>query len=208
MKLLWDVPLDPAGIVAELDDGTEVRIRPAHASDRDELVAAFDRFSERSRYLRFFSPMPTLREPYLTSLTDIDPSRQLAWAVFDPNAASETGGESGLAIASARLFLDPDEPTAEATLAVVDDYQRRGIGRFLIDLLLSTAAIQELTSIHFDVLAQNRGMRKVLASYDASAAAVPDDPTIVRYTLIVPAIDELDPTAGALYELLRMIPPS
>jgi GNAT superfamily N-acetyltransferase len=202
MRFQWDLPLDPAGVVARLPDGLEVRIRPGTASDRDELLAAFDRFSEQSRYQRFFGPMPRLREPVLERLLDLDPERQLAWGIFDPTQDSETEGESGLAIATARLFVDSDGRSAEASLAVVDDYQRRGLGRFLLELLVSTAAVQGLESIRFEVLAQNRGMRRLLEATGADAASAPGDRSIVVYTMDVPT-EGVDLTAGALYHLLR-----
>lgn len=202
MKLHWDLPLDPAGIVVRLPQGDEVRIRPGSGSDRDELVAAFERFSERSRYQRFFGPMPRLREPVLERLLDLDPERQLAWGVFDPSRPSDTEGASGLGIATARLFVDADGRAAEASLAVVDEYQRRGLGRFLLELLVSTAAVQGIESIRFEVLVQNRGMRRLLEDAGADAAPAPGDRSIIVYTLAV-SPDDVDPTAGALYHLLR-----
>lgn len=202
MRFHWDLPLDPAGVVAVLPDGLQVRIRPGTAGDRDELIAAFERFSEQSRYQRFFGPMPRLREPVLERLLDLDPERQLAWGIFDPTRRSETDGRSGLAIATARLFVDADGRGAEASLAVVDDYQRRGLGRFLLELLVSTAAIQGIESIRFEVLAQNRAMRALLEQVGADAAPAPGDRSIIIYTLpVYPA--ETDLTAGALYHLLR-----
>ena len=204
MRFQWDLPLDPAGVVVRLPMGDEVRVRPGRPTDRDELLAAFERFSDRSRHLRFFGPMPVLREPVLERLLDVTPDRQLAWGVFDPTRDSETSGDSGLAIASARLFIDEDGRGAEASLAVVDDYQRRGLGRFLVELLRSTAAIQQLESIRFDVLAENRGMRKLLESFGADAETDPEDRTVIVFTLPVSA-DDVDPTAGALYHLLRAV---
>lgn len=203
MKLVWDLPLDPAGIVVELDGGTRARIRPGRRGDGDALRAAFERFSEESRYFRFFTPTPRMTSQAEENLTAVDDHRQFAWGVFDPDRASEVGDESGFAIAAARLFVDASEPSvAEATLAVVDDYQGRGLGGLLMELLISTAAILELGTVRFDVLAENRAMRSVLRRLGAVGAAIPDDRSIIRYDLSVPD-GEVDPTIGALYVLLR-----
>ena len=203
MKLVWDLPLERAGIDVELADGTRVRIRPGRPGDGPALRSAFERFSEASRYYRFFTPTPRLTERTEQNLTAVDDSRQFAWGVFDPTVPSEVGDDSGLAVAAARLFVDPAEPrVAEATLAVVDDYQGRGLGGLLMELLISTAAILELETVRFDVLAENRPMRSVLHRLGATGDALEDDSTIVRYELPVPP-GEVDPTVGALYVLLR-----
>ena len=203
MKLVWDLPLDPAGIVVELDGGVRARVRPGRPGDGPALRRAFERFSEVSRYYRFFTPTPRMTTQAEENLTAVDDHRQFAWGVFDPDRASEVGDESGFAIAAARLFVDKSEPSvAEATLAVVDDYQGRGLGGLLMELLISTAAILELETVRFDVLAENRPMRSVLKRLGASGAALPDDRSIIRYDLAVPE-GEVDPTIGALYVLLR-----
>ncbi|MEM9468092.1 MAG: GNAT family N-acetyltransferase [Actinomycetota bacterium] len=203
MKLVWDLPLDPAGVVVELDDDVRARIRPGRPGDGPALRGAFERFSEESRYYRFFTPTPRMTPQAEESLTAVDDHTQYAWGVFDPDQPSEVGDESGLAIAAARLFIDANEPTiAEATLAVVDEYQGRGLGGLLMELLISTAAILELETVRFDVLYNNRPMRGVLSRLGATGAALPDDRSIIRYDLPVPT-GEVDPTIGALYVLLR-----
>ena len=206
VRPVWDLPLSPTGIELELDTGQHVRIRPISAADRNGLLAAFDRFSPESRYFRFFSPTPVLGERLVEALTDIDDTTQLAWAVFDPALPSEVGDGSGLVIASARLFIDEDDATvAEATLAVVDDYQRRGLGRFLIELLVATAADNDIETVRLEVLHQNRGMRALLSKLGASAHRLPDDPSIIDYRLPVPELPADALPAGALYALLRRL---
>ena len=206
MKPVWDLPLDPSGIEVELDNGTHVRIRPGRPDDRAALMEAFERFSDTSRYYRFFSAKPKLSDSLATSLSQVDDEHQLAWAVFDPDKPSAVGDDSGLAIASARLFVSADEPgVAEGTLAIVDDYQGRGLGRFMIELLISTAAIDNIGTVRFEVLASNRAMRGLLGKVGAHGQALPDDPTVVRYDMPVPSLDDVDPTVGALYVLLRRV---
>lgn len=207
MKLTWNLPLDPAGMLVALGDGSEVRIRPGRTGDGEALRHAFERFSEESRYFRFFTPTPRLSEATEAALTAVDDHKQFAWGVFDPARPSEVGDESGLAIAAARLYIDADDPSsAEATLAVVDEYHGRGLGSLLMELLISTAAVLGLDSVVFDVLADNRPMRGVLKKLGASGKALPDDRSVIRYTLPVPE-GETDPTIGALYVLLRAAGP-
>ncbi len=204
MHPVWDLPPDPDGIEVELDNGMRVRIRPGRATDRDALLKAFERMSPESRYMRFFGSMPAMSEAMATALSDVDDRQQLAWVVADPSKPSEVGDQSGLAIASARLFRESDDADwAEATLAIVDDYQKRGLGRFLLELIVGTALRRGIETIRFDVLAVNRPMRALLGRIGAAGAALPDDRSIIRYELAVPPDEDLDPTVGALYVLLR-----
>ena len=109
-------------------------------------------------------------------------------------------------IASARLFVDDDDPeVAEATLAIVDDYQSRGLGRFLMELLVATAADTGIETVRFEVLHQNRGMRALLAKVGATAQRIPGDATVLDYRLPVPELPPDALPAGALYALLRHV---
>ncbi len=204
MKPVWDLPLTPAGLLVELDSGARVRVRPGRSTDREALLAAFDQFSDESRYMRFFSPRPSLTPAMVETFTEIDDVHQFAWAVFDPDEPSLVGDVSGLAIASARLFVDPDGSGVEATLAVIDSYQRKGLGRFLIELLTSTASIFGFDEIRFEVLHENHSMRTLLSKVGATAHPVPEDRSVVDYRLAVPDGDEIDVPMGAVYALLRL----
>lgn len=206
MKPVWDLPLEAHGIDVELHGGQLVRIRPGRPTDREALLAAFERFSDESRYLRFFGGMARLPEGVVDSLTDVDHHERIVWAVFDPAQPSQVGDDSGLAVATARLFVDPlDRSSAEATMAVVDDYQRRGLGHFLLELLVSTADIFGIETLRFEVLSENRGMRRLLGRSGATGTRLPDDPSVIEYRLDLRELADIDPTAGALYEVLRML---
>lgn len=204
MRPVWDLPLSPVGLLVELDTGERVCIRPVAATDKPALLAAFERFSEESRYMRFFGPRPRLGDDMASRLTHIDHVGHLAWAVFDPQRPSEVGDGSGLAIAVARIIADVDDPTvAECALAVVDEYQKRGLGRFLIELALATAAGTDVEVLRFEVLRSNPGMRHLLSNLRATSHDVEGDPSVIEYRLDVPSLDQVRVPAGALYALLR-----
>jgi len=201
---VWDLPLQPAGIMVILANGDEMRIRPVRVTDGPALEAAYQRLSEESRYFRFFSARSKLGAGLVASLTDIDHTTHFAWGVFDPSKPSEVGDESGLTVAAARLIRDDDPTSAEAALTVVDDYQGRGVGRFLIELLTATAADVGAKTLRFEILRQNRAMTALIAGMGAEAFDIPGDRTVVEYRLTVPDASEIDVPAGALYELLRL----
>lgn len=203
MQPVWELPLHPAGILIALPSGSQVRIRPIRTTDRAALQGAYQRLSEESRYLRFFSARSQLSESLIDSLTNIDHTTHFAWGVFDPTQPSEASDDSGLTVGTARLIRDKDASSAEAALAVVDDYQGQGIGRFLIELLAATAADIGADLLRFEILRQNRGMIGLISGMGATGFDVPGDRSVVEYRLTVPKAEDTAVPAGALYELLR-----
>jgi len=200
---IWELPLQAAGIEVELPKGGRMRIRPVRTTDGPLLEDAYERMSEESRYLRFFSARSKLGPRLIETLTNIDHENHFAWGVFDPEHESALGDASGLAVGSARLIRDDDPTSAEAALAVVDAYQGRGIGRFLIELLAATAADVGAKTLRFEILRQNRGMIGLISGMGATGHAVPGDRSVVEYRLTVPDADQTAVPAGALYALLR-----
>ncbi|MFT4988410.1 MAG: GNAT superfamily N-acetyltransferase [Acidimicrobiales bacterium] len=203
MQPVWDLPLTSAGIVIQLENGGRVRIRPARPSDDDGIKAGFARLSEESRYNRFFNARSQLSDSLATSLTDIDHTNHFAWGVFDPDQPSEVGDESGFGVAAARLIRDKGSTSAEAALTVTDDYQGRGIGRFLMELLVATAADVGTDILRFEILRQNRPMISLAAGMGAEGFPIEGERSVVEYRLAVPAPSTAAVPAGALYELLR-----
>ena len=60
------------GAPVALRDGSHVRVRQAHRSDKDLLLRGFERLSPESRYRRFLAPMPQLTEAMVRYLTEVD----------------------------------------------------------------------------------------------------------------------------------------
>src|SRR5713101_5771313 len=114
-------------------DGTRLRMRLLRPSDRDLLVAGFEKLSPESRYRRFFAAMPRLPERALQRLLDTDGWNHVALGL-------ETIEDVPEGVAVARFFRLPDAPdTAEAAIAVVDHMQRRGLGKLLLAALADAA---------------------------------------------------------------------
>jgi GNAT superfamily N-acetyltransferase len=127
-------------------------------ADRVEVVAfdrtlagALERFflalSPRSRELRFLSPAMGTTPQQLRPLLDVDGMRHVAHlALVD-----------GAVVGEARFVrLGAGRATAELAIAVADDWQGRGVGRRLLDSLVSAAARRGVRRLTFDALAENR----------------------------------------------------
>jgi GNAT superfamily N-acetyltransferase len=115
-----------------LRDGTQLQVDPLSPEDRDELREGIEHLSPDSRYRRFFTPTTHVSTQQLTYLTTIDHRRHEALAAVDP--------DTGRGIAVARYVLAEDAPgTAEVALAVLDEWQGKGVGRTLLHRLAAVA---------------------------------------------------------------------
>src|SRR4051812_47426972 len=137
-----------------LSDGTTVHLRPIEPDDGDAIVALHSRFSERTRYLRYFSAYPRIPARDLHRFTHVDHHDREAFVV-------ELGGEL---IAVGRYErLGAGAPDAEVAFVVEDAHQGRGIGSVLIEHLVAAAQEEGITEFEADVLPENRTMLRVFA---------------------------------------------
>jgi nucleotide-binding universal stress UspA family protein len=135
-----------APLTARLRDGSSIDIRPITPQDRERLRAGFERLSPESRYRRFFGPMPSLSERDLAYLTDVDHHAHEALLGIDPR--------TGEGVAVAR-FVRTGPHTAEPAIAVIDDWQGRGVGSELLGALVRRAREEGIARFEAPVLATN-----------------------------------------------------
>ncbi|MFI6102027.1 GNAT family N-acetyltransferase [Lentzea sp. NPDC051213] len=133
-----------------------MRVTELNRDTAPEAVdAVFEGLSAQSRYLRFHAPTPRLTASARRVLVAVDGERHAA-------VCARIGGEP---IGIARL-IKTSECAAEIAVAVVDLWQRRGVGRRLLEALTEVAARLGVAELHGDVLPDNEGMlalvRKVL----------------------------------------------
>ena len=106
------------GAPVALRDGSHVRVRQAHRSDRELLLRGFERLGPESRYRRFLAPMPQLSEAMVRYLTEVDHHDHEAIVALD---------ETGEGIAVVRYVRGTERrDAAEFAVTVIDDWQRRG----------------------------------------------------------------------------------
>jgi GNAT superfamily N-acetyltransferase len=186
---------DPVSAVLSLDDGTIFEIKPVTADDKSLLMNGFERLSERSRYLRFLGPMPTLSRRQLAYLSELDHRDHVAIGLLD--------GPTPAAIGRWVRFDDQPED-ADVALTVVDDYQGRGVGRVVIQVLAAIARHRGIRWLHFDVLAENMAMLKVLDRM--GAVRTPNGPIVhalVDADMVAPPVGLIGDILGAVDEAAR-----
>lgn len=156
MPSTTDPPPTAEGVVA-LRDGSRVRVRPVRASDADLLRKGFERLSDRSRYQRFLAASPELSDAMVRYLTQVDHHDHEALVALD--AATDEG------VGVARYVRDLERPArAEAAVTVADDWQGRGVGTLLLELLTARAREEGVTSFTALMLATNTEMMDLLES--------------------------------------------
>jgi hypothetical protein len=67
-----------------LRDGRTAHIRPIRADDAELLVDFYSRVSDRSKYFRFFSPMPELSAKDVKRFTQVDHVTRVALVLLLP----------------------------------------------------------------------------------------------------------------------------
>ncbi|MET7399842.1 GNAT family N-acetyltransferase [Dactylosporangium sp. NPDC005572] len=150
MGIVNETPIRAADVL--LSDGTTVHLRPIRPDDADRIVALHGRFSERTRYMRYFSAYPRIPQRDLDRFVNVDHHDREAFVV-------EHAGEL---IAVGRYErLGAQSHQAEVAFVVEDAHQGRGIGSVLIEHLVAAAGTVGITEFEADVLPINQAMLRV-----------------------------------------------
>ncbi|MFI9529905.1 bifunctional acetate--CoA ligase family protein/GNAT family N-acetyltransferase [Micromonospora rosaria] len=139
-----------------LSDGTTVQLRQIRPEDGPGIVAMHSRFSERTRYLRYFSPYPRIPDRDLRRFVTVDHHDREAFVVLV--------GDEIVAVGRYER-LGPQAPEAEVAFVVEDAHQGRGIGSVLLEHLADAARRVGVTSFVAEVLPANGAMLRVFADF-------------------------------------------
>lgn len=157
---------------AVLGDGTAVTLRLVRPGDKELFLEAWERLSPESRYRRFLSPKLALTDAELRYLTELDHVDHLAIG-----AAVDRGGTTqGLGVARFVRVAGRSD-AADVAVTVVDDAQRKGLGRLLVSRLIAAARERGIERFVCDVLATNDPMRALIRSLAPGVTEVLDGPT-------------------------------
>jgi GNAT superfamily N-acetyltransferase len=104
-------------------------VRGLELADRDHVAAILEHLSWQSRVQRFLAPRPILSERDLSMITSVDGFNRAGAIAFAGDAP----------IGAAHYVRSADPEVAEIAIAVVDDWQRRGVGRLLVGDLRTRA---------------------------------------------------------------------
>jgi RimJ/RimL family protein N-acetyltransferase len=139
-----------------LADGADIVVRPIEPGDMHDLAIGVQRLSALSRFRRFRAPIDHLSPTQLTALTHVDHESHEAMVAFD--------AATGEGIGVARYVRSTDDPAqAEFTCAVLDRWQRRGVGTALVERLAARARAVGIERFTAQIVVGNEPARRLLA---------------------------------------------
>ncbi len=145
-----------------LADGTPLRIRPVLPQDKEDIAEGLSRLSVESRYRRFMAALSELSPERLKYLTEIDYVDHFALG------ALSLAHNPPLGVGIARYVRDPAKPeVAEPAVTVVDEFQRRGVGCLLLEMIMAVAVDNGVTHFRASLLADNHPMKQMFARHGA-----------------------------------------
>ncbi|MCM3893841.1 MULTISPECIES: bifunctional acetate--CoA ligase family protein/GNAT family N-acetyltransferase [Gordonia] len=160
----WDYPRHWIADVLASDGGV-VHLRPIVPDDADRVVRFHSGLSERTRYMRYFGPTPTLPPREVARMTTVDHHNRVAIVAVLGGEIIAIGIYEGLA-------ADGKPESAEVAFVVADEHQGRGLGPILLEHLAGAAAENGFTRFEAEVLSENPNMVAVFrdAGYQISRA--------------------------------------
>lgn len=140
-------------IPLKLADGTRLLVRPVLPGDSERTTQGPVEFSSETLYRRFQTPRaPT--PGLMRYLFEVDYINHFVWVVTT---------DSGDVVADARFVRDEgDGSTAEIAFTVGDEYQGRGIGKYLMGAVAVAARVAGVKKFSARVLSENLAMRSIL----------------------------------------------
>ena len=136
-----------------LGDGSAATIRPIEPDDAPALAAFHEQQSAESKYRRFFSPKPTLRDQELERFTNVDFVDRVAFVVED----------HGEFVAWASYERLQNRTDAEVAFMVGDDQHGRGIATLLLEHLAAVARTNGIERFTAQTLGDNGAMLAVFS---------------------------------------------
>lgn len=172
-------------IHTSLEDGRPVCIRTIRSEDIELMKLGIGRMSDRSRYLRFFSGAKEPPPWVLQRLLDADGEHHLAWGAIDSSDPAKP------AIGAVHAFRDDEhEECAEFSIAVLDEYHGRGLGKLMTATLLLAAREEGIEEFVVHMLGDNTEAREFTRSLGGKFER--QDAGVLEYHLAVHgAIDRL-----------------
>ena len=136
-------------------DNHEIKFRPIMSVDEQKLRDLFYNLREEDIYYRFMSSVRTLPHNKAQPLVILDYEEKFAIAAY----IGEEPDEKFVGVA--RWLLDRASNMAEVAFVVHPEWQKKGIGTFMLKKLVKIAEEKGISGFTAEVLAVNRKMMNV-----------------------------------------------
>ena len=154
IELAWDQVTYPEELERydTLRDSTEIFFRPIKPTDEPALSEMLYSLSEKSVRTRYMIHTMAFPHRDIQRLTNIDYKQDIAIVGVVPRVSGEE------IVAIAQYFLDPKTQSAEVAFLVQDEWQRKGMGTFLLDYVTQIARQRGVKKFWAKVLPNNEPM--------------------------------------------------
>lgn len=141
------------------EDGTRIFFRPIKMTDEEMMKDLFYRLSEQTIYHRFFRSLKSMPHRDLVHFVHIDYTNEMGIVgiVQDPEKP-----EREEIVCIGRYYLNRSTNVAEVSYLVRDDFQKRGIGSYLVKYLARIARENGIAGFEAEILPDNPPAMKVL----------------------------------------------
>ena len=139
-----------------LASGEDVRVRPIRPSDERLLTHHFYSLSQESVMMRFGEAVRSLSHAKIRDLVNVDYINH--YAIL----GMQKVGEGFEPVGVARYYVNQSTGIAELAMAVVDEFQNKGMGTTLLAALIERAKATRLNGLEAYVAADNHAMLKLL----------------------------------------------
>ena len=150
-------------------EGIELFFRPILPADKWKMKEMFYSLSEKSVYYRYMSYLKSIPREKLQSFCNVDGVDTMAIVGLLREESHER------IIAVARYERDPASDFAECDFLVHDEYQRRGIGGFLVEYLKEIAATKGIGGFTATVHTGNYPMLHLFNRFSPYLTSVTDE---------------------------------
>jgi len=138
-----------------LDDGNQIKFRAIHPTDEPAMKDLLYALSQETLYYRFMTRNQRFGHKQIHNFVYVDHRRDVAVVATVP---APQGDEI---IGVGRYYLDERTNMAEVAFVVRDEWQNRGIGRFLFRHLIAIAKRSGISGFTAEVLRENKRMQAI-----------------------------------------------
>jgi acyl-CoA hydrolase/GNAT superfamily N-acetyltransferase len=148
-------------------DGSELLIRPVKPVDEEMLSDMFYDLSDQTIINRFFSMLKSMPHRKLQQFCCIDYTSEMSLVVIAGSRPKQK------IVGLGSYYLNPATQRAEIAFLVADAWQGKGIGTFLMKMLVKIAKFRNIKGLTAEVLRDNVAMIALMHKSGVPAKSTP-----------------------------------
>jgi acetyltransferase len=165
----------PAGLEERVSlSGSELLLRPIRPEDGERLADFYAGACASDLRLRFFLTRREIPQSELARYCQIDYEREMTFVALAP----AVGEGAPVMAGEVRAVCDPDNEKAEFAIQVASAWQRKGLGRLLLDKLVRYLRERGTHEVIGQCLLENTGMASLARRLGFEVSRVPGEETM------------------------------